>query len=147
SMDIPRELFEEPVIVSLERLAEGFVLRSPFLQQKEEATELRSSAGLSPHQVVHQSPGFRVEEVLPRLLVVLGRFLANRKQFLKGQHRLVAQAHDVRLHRKADARLTLGCEKPAVEVGKSLVEPGGLRRKVAVDKVMKIFVKDDRARI
>src|SRR5215472_8992914 len=89
SMDIPRELFEEPVVVGLERLAEGFVLRPPLLQQKEEATELRSSAGLSPHQVVHESPGFRVEEALPRPLVVLGRLLANRKQFLKGQHRLV----------------------------------------------------------
>src|SRR5262249_17806546 len=146
-MDIARELFEEPVVVGLECLAKGLVLCSALLQQNEKATELRSSAGLSPHQVVHESPGFRVEEALPRLLVVLGRILANRKQFWKRQQRLVAQAQNVTLHGKADARLTLGCEKGAVELGQSLVVPGGLQRKVAVKEVMQIFVEDDRARI
>lgn len=85
--------------------------------------------------------------MLARFLVVLRRVVPNREELFQGEQGLAAQLQHVALDREADARFGLGREEGAVEVGDALVVPGRPRRKVAVQEVVQVFVKDDRARI
>src|SRR5260370_16264049 len=129
SPHIARELAKKTVVVGLERLTKSLFLFPALLQQNEEAPELRAPPRLSAHQVVHERPRLRVEKMPARFLVVLRRVVPNREELFQREQDLAAEAQDVALDRKADARLRFGREEGAVEIRNALPSPGRLRRK------------------